>query len=213
MGESLVPTAHTVASAADVYASLRAAWQSILGTTPARASLLVLLSQWSLETGGGGSCNNWNLAGIKHTDGDGHDFAEYLTTERLSRTTAMALVTTGTATVVKDDGATIVVKLPQKFRAYASLNEAAIDYLQELRHQFGFAWPAVEAGDVLDFAHRLKLRGYYTATEADYAAGLKARYAQLDHVIPSEPQSVANVQPLFVPPDPTPDTEPPDEVA
>src|SRR5271165_2858951 len=134
MTESLVPTVRTPMAPAAVYAALSAAWVSLLGTQPTRAELLVLLSQWAHETGGGGASDNWNLAGIKHTAGDGHDFAEYTTHEI-------------------ENG--VDVTTVQRFRAYASLNESALDYLRTLRRDFLFAWPAVEAGDVADFGHRL----------------------------------------------------------
>jgi hypothetical protein len=42
----------------------------------------------------------------------------------------------------------------------------------------------VLSGDVDGFAQALKDQGYYTADEAQYAAGLEARYASLDAVIP-----------------------------
>jgi len=187
MTEKLVPTLRTHMTAADVYAALLAAWSESIATVPSRASLLTLLAQWSLETGGGGSCNNNNLGGIKHVAGDGHDYAMYLTREVIN-------------------GKSVLID--QNFRAYRSIEEGAADYIHILRNTFGFAWPAVEAGDVADFAHRLKQRGYYTADEHEYAAGLRARYMSLDHLIPSD-SSVADINPLFVVPGSEPDKEPP----
>lgn len=171
MSENLVPTVATRATPQEIYAALQAAWQEYQGTTPTRASLLVLLSQWSLETGGGGASMCWNMAGIKHVPGDGHDYATYLTTEY--------------ANGVKQT-------LEQKFRAYPTLLDGVRDWMHVLLTTFGFAWSAVLAGDTADFAHKLRARGYFTAPEADYARGLGSRYAQLDAVIPKEP-SLANV--------------------
>lgn len=163
MTESLVPCRSTVSTPQEIYASLGKAWQAYQSSAPSRSSLLVLLSQWSLETGGGGASMNHNMAGIKHVPGDGHDYATYPTHEVIG----------GVDTV-----------LPQNFRAYASLDAGVLDWMHVLLSTFGFAWPAVVAGDTADFAHRLKIRGYYTAPENAYAAGLAARYAQLDGVIP-----------------------------
>ncbi len=194
MTDTLVPTVHTPMAPAAVYAALASAWTALLGTQPTRAELLVLLAQWAHETGGGCSADNWNLAGIKYTKGDGHDFAEYTTHE-----------------IVNGQDVTTV----QRFRSYANLDESAFDYLRTLRRDFGFAWPAVEAGDVADFGHRLKVRGYYTDTESNYVAGLERWRAQLDAAIPPDiTGALANGQPAFVLPDPLgPEVEPPDEIA
>jgi len=198
MADDQVVTVRTPIAVADLNAVLRAEWRRQLGTEPSRASLLCLLAQWSLETGGGAASNNFNLAGIKYGVGCGFDYAQYPTREVIG-------------------GKSLVLSPPNpacRFRAYESLEQAAGDYLSLLRNRFGYAWPAVEAGDTQDFAHRLKLRGYYTADEHDYAAGLAARYAQLDKELgpdtqPSLPEPIANLHPLFVAPDPEPDDEPP----
>ena len=182
----------------DVFAALKSSWVALLGTAPSRAALLTLLAQWSLETGGGGASKNWNLAGIKHVPGDGHNYARYLTEE-----------------VVNGERVT----LEQDFRAYASLEESAEDYLRTLRRDFGFAWPAVESGDPTDFAHRLKIRHYYTAPEFEYAAGLRARYQLLDSeiepdTVPDLPSSIASIRPVYVLPDPLePEVDEPDPAA
>ncbi len=194
MSDQLVPTVHTPMAPAAVYAALSSAWVALLGTQPTRAELLVLLAQWAHETGGGGSADNWNLAGIKHVQGDGHDFAEYTTHE-------------------VEHG--VDVTTVQRFRAYSNLGESAFDYLRTLRRDFGFAWPAVEAGDVADFGHRLKVRGYYTDSEVNYVAGLERWRAQLDAAIPADiTGALANGQPALVLPEPLgPDVPPGEDVA
>jgi hypothetical protein len=181
MSEQLVPTVRTPMAPAAVYAALSAAWLSLLGTQPTRPQLLVLLSQWAHETGVGGAADNWNLAGIKHTAGDGHDYAEYYTHE-----------------IVDGRDVTTI----QRFRSYATLDESAFDYLRTLRNDFGYAWPAVEAGDVSDFGHRLKIRNYYTAPESLYVAGLERWRASLDASIPADlTGALANGQPALVLPE------------
>ena len=164
--EKLVPTVRTVIAPADLYQALKKAWETLLDPqTATRDRLLVLMAQWALETGNGAAANNFNLAGIKHLPGDGHNYAAYRTREFLG-------------------GAWEV--LVCNFRAYDSLDAAALDYLQLLRGRFAAAWPAVEAGDVGQFARRLKLGHYYTAPEAEYAAGLAARRAWLDARVPQD---------------------------
>lgn len=176
-----------------LYLALQTAWTAAIGSPPEPRQLLVLVAHWALETGNGASCNNYNLAGLKHTPGDGHDYAVYLTREFYG-------------------GQWVTVE--QQFRAYASLESSAHDYLSVIRGTFGFAWPAVEAGDVLQFAHALKARSYYTAPEGQYAAGLQARYAQMAHACGVELDTqgaLANGRPEYVLPvpdrDPPPDAE------
>lgn len=188
MPDTLVPAQRTALQAQDVYAALARAWLTVLGAPPTRASLLVLLAQWSLETGAGKACLNYNLGGIKHVPGDGRQFTIYTTTEYIGGERHL---------------------LEQSFRAYNSLNEAACDYLLELRHRFTSAWPAVEAGDPGDFAHRLKLRHYYTEPEDSYTAGLRSRYADLNKLIPPPPDTdpgtptaLASGRPAYVAPEP-----------
>lgn len=177
----LKPTVTTVCSPAAVYAALGLAWQAAFASPMPRTSGLVLLSQWALETGGGHACNNNNFAGIKHVSGDGRDWASYETTEVIGGK---------------------VVPMEQSFRAYDTLEEGAIDYLATLRHNFAPAWPAVESGDVAQFARLLSEARYYTAPEASYAAGLEARFAQMQAAVPLE-----------TPTDPAPAPTPDDELA
>jgi flagellum-specific peptidoglycan hydrolase FlgJ len=161
----LLQLARTIVQPSQVYLSLRDAWQAQLGESPERASLLVLLSQWSLETANGARCMNFNLGGIKHVDGDGCDYCEFLTVEY-------------------KNGQPIRMMLP--FRAYPSLEAGAADYLELIRKRFALAWPAVVTGQTADFAHLLKLQGYYTAPEQDYAAGLARCYRALDAAVPPD---------------------------
>jgi hypothetical protein len=198
MSETQVHPEKTLVGPVALYGVLRAAWLAQLGTAPSRASLLVLLAQWALETGNGASCFGWNLGGIKHVPGDGHDFYVIRTTEYF-------------------DGKEKF--LDQPFRSYASLEEGAADYLRLVHGRFSRAWPAVEAGDLVEFAHQLKMQGYYTAPEHSYSEGLQVRRAQLDTLIPGDPPdapdtALADGRPAYVPPDPVqPDPPDPDESA
>lgn len=194
VADRLVPTVRTRISVQPLYAVLRNAWRSQLGSEPARSALLVLLAQWSLETANGSASNNWNLAGIKYAPGCGSDYAQYLTRE-----------------VVAGKPITVM----QRFRAYDSLEDGAADYLRLLRTRFGAAWAFAVAGDVQAFAHALKLARYYTAPEDQYVAGLRSRYALLDQAIdedtqPSTPTALATGRPAYVPPDDEGPGDPPD---
>jgi peptidoglycan hydrolase-like protein with peptidoglycan-binding domain len=61
------------------------------------------------------------------------------------------------------------------FRAFRTLDEGTADYLALLKKQFASSWPFVVAGDTAGFAHALKVKGYYTADEAQYTKALKGR--------------------------------------
>jgi hypothetical protein len=160
MTETLVRAELTPLTAESVCAAVKGAWRKKIGTEPARASTLVLMAQIWFETANGAASYGYNLGGIKHVAGDGHDYYQVRTHENQPDGTQYTIVAA--------------------FRSYPSLEAAAWDYICLLRGPMGFCWPAVEAGDVADFARRLRARGYYTAPEAQYAAGLQARYAMLD---------------------------------
>lgn len=119
---------------------------------PASAKLLdVLTAHASLETGGGAQMYNFNFGGIKGQSPAG-DTAMCRTHEVL-----------GGKDVVVRDG----------FRAYRTLDEGATDYVAIMRGRFGAALEPAARGDVDGFAAALKKAHYYTASEKDYAAGLR----------------------------------------
>jgi hypothetical protein len=198
--ESIRPPVQTHCTPAELYRALGDAWRPLCGTEPTRGGILVLLAHWALETGFGHSCWCYNLGNVKHVAGDGRDFYQIRCNE---------LVNGNAVWYDPPHPAT-------SFRAFDSLASGVVDYLTILRGQFGFAWPAVEAGDAADFCHRLKLRGYYTADESTYTAGVERCYHQIDASIPSTEAptltDVASLNPAFVPPDPTPD-DPPEPAA
>lgn len=162
--DGYMPDKLTPASSADVYDALgRVAYG--LG----RESRLVLLSQWALETGGGRACHCWNLGNVKHVKGDGRTWTMFGCTEVLS-------------------GRVVRFEPPDPqtwFRAFATIDDGATDYVEILKGRFAAAWPAVEAGDVAAFGHALKLQRYYTADEHAYIALLQREHDALDKAIPS----------------------------
>ena len=192
MTESLRPPVQTRCTPEELYRELGDAWVRLCGSEPTRASLLVLLAHWALETGFGHSCWCWNFGNVKHTAGDGRDYYTIRCNEIVGGKEIWIL---------------------GEFRAFDSIAAGVVDYMTILRGQFGFCWPQVEAGDPAAFCHALKQRGYYTADEAQYTAGVVRCYHQLDASIPDVPserptQPELVGEPALVPPDPTPD--PPD---
>jgi hypothetical protein len=61
-----------------------------------------------------------------------------------------------------------------RFRAFETLLEGSIDHVKLLNKRFSKSWPAVLAGDPTQFAHLLKVQGYYTADERIYANSVRS---------------------------------------
>lgn len=185
-----LPFVATPVAVPELAAALSAAWRTELASDPSRAALLVLLAQWSLETGGGAKCIQWNLGNAKSIAGDGYDWTEFPTTEVVN-------------------GA--VVHVTARFRAFASLAAGAADYLKLLTHRFATAWPFVVAGDVDGFARALHVAHYYTAPVEDYVRGMLARASAFARAWPPEQTALPGVivaaddQPVFIAPSPEDD--------
>ena len=170
MTYAVSPAVRTQCTPAELYAALRDAWlRCAFDSVPTRASLLVLLAHWALETGFGHSCWNFNLGNKKRTPG--HEFYFMRCNEII-------------------DGHVVWLDPPNPgcaFNSYADLESGCVDYLSGLRGTFRAAWPAVLAGDPAQFCHLLKLARYYTADEAIYTAGVMRCYHQLDATIAPDP--------------------------
>jgi hypothetical protein len=186
-------TTRTTPTLPQVVAGLRAVWSDLSGNG-ARA----LAAQFAVETGGGKACFNWNLGNVKSPSQTFPHMYLNNVWECLSPSGADAqiaradgLARIATSDEIKTHGWTcanvVVVFSPPhsqcRFRAYASLADGAAQWGQ--RYQAMAAknpafLPALNGGDVAALAHALKLVGYYTAPEAAYAAGLKARKADID---------------------------------
>ena len=142
----------TPVSQSDLRGAIGRAYGKVTGRTASPALLDTLTAQASLETGRGGAMYNYNFGGIKGHSASG-DTADYMTHEVLGG---------------QD------VKIKQGFRAYASLDEGAEDYVKVLSKRFGNALDVAQTGNVDGFAHALKQAGYYTASETSYAAALRS---------------------------------------
>ena len=136
--------------------ALAFAWERLFNEIPSKESLCILLSQWAHETGRGKYCHNWNVGNYKHVEGDGRDYSYFICNE-----------------VIKGKEVWYHPNVESErpyccFRAYKTIEAGVVDYMASLNKRFKKAWPAVLAGDPADFAHQLKLQGYYTSSEDDY---------------------------------------------
>lgn len=131
-------------------AAIARALQKETGARPSPRLVDTLTAHASLETASGDRMYNFNFAGIK-----GHSPA-------------------GTTAVLRTkevlDGREVTIK--DGFRAYATIDDGARDYVHLMRTRFAGALDPAARGDVEGFAHALKQSGYYTAAEKDYAKGL-----------------------------------------
>ncbi len=60
-----------------------------------------------------------------------------------------------------------------RFRAYANRFDGAFEYVDFVNNgRYAQAWLSLLAGDAVGYVHNLKLKGYFTAAEAPYAAGV-----------------------------------------
>lgn len=171
-----LPADITRVTPAQLLAALGRAWRAVFAGEPKPESILVLLAQWSLETGDGLGMHAFNIGNIKSREGDGHDYCYFACFE----------FNNGLKTWYRPDDPTT------RFRAFETLDSGAIDYLQTLSHRFASAWPAVLAGDPEGFARALKLARYYTADEHAYALGLRARVERFKRLVPLPPPEPLN---------------------
>ena len=136
----------------EIRAALGRALESATGRPPNGRAVDVLAAQVSLETAHGSAMYNNNFGGIKGASPRG-ETANYMTHEVLGG---------------QD------VTLQQGFRAYQSIDEGARDYVHVLQTRFPQAYAQAVTGNVDGFAHALKQSHYFTASETQYAAGLRA---------------------------------------
>ncbi len=141
----------TPLSTAEIREAVGSAYGRVLGRPAPEGALRVLTAHVSLETARGQRMFNYNFGGIKGASPEGAT-ARYQTHE----------VFAGKR-----------VKLEQPFRAYASAEGGAADYLNLLRKRYPDAVAAAERGDARAFAERLGRAGYFTAPSGEYAAALE----------------------------------------
>jgi len=141
-----VPPTRTPLSGQEAADALEAAWTQAHGTPPSPGTLSILVGQWAHETGRGASMLNFNFGGIKGTGPSGASTV-YRTREGFG----------------PDE-----VQVQDRFRAYASAEEGAGDYLSLLERRYPQALRAAERGDPAGFVQALKSNGYFTGDPAAY---------------------------------------------
>lgn len=169
MSESQVPDKLTPVHPEELYDALLGAWPTVIPEEPTHEALLVLLAHGAFELGWWHYCHCYNLGNAKHVTGDGRDYCVFRASEIIMGKEVFS---------------------DMAFRAFASLDEGAVDYLRLLHGEFSAAWSAVLAGNPAEFCHLLKVHGYYTAPEAIYTRGVVACFAQLLALLPPDQDTV-----------------------
>ncbi len=160
-----------------------------------------LAAQFMAETGGGKSCFNWNLGNVKSGPDTPHMYLRNVwecdtpagAATQVANSNSLGHI--ATAQEIKDHGwdckgAVVVVFQPPhaqcRFRAYANLQEGAkiwLDRHRKMALSNAEYLKAVNAGDTAAVAHFLRLARYYTAPEANYAAGMASQKKVIDTLL------------------------------
>lgn len=166
-----LPCVATPCTPGELAPVLADAWREVIGTEPSRASLLILLAQWALETGWGKSCYCWNLGNYRAVRGEHWTYLP-----RVSE------VIGGVERFYRRD--VPAEREMCRFAAWESLPEAARFWLGKLSTRFRLAWPAVLSGDPAQYAILLRRAGYYTASEGHYTRLMQSLVRTLDARLP-----------------------------
>jgi hypothetical protein len=159
-----------------------------------------LTAQFMAETGGGKYCFNWNLGNVKAGANEPHMYlrgvweCDSQSGAAVQVTRANGLAHIATPDEIKKHGwkcpAAVVVFDPPhpqcRFRAYASLRDGAQRWLghhQSIARKDPNYINALNAGNIAAVAHALKMAGYYTAGEADYARAMTRTKAEVDRAL------------------------------
>jgi hypothetical protein len=148
---------------------------SRLGLDLSREAVGLLLAQVGLETGLGRSCHCWNLGNAKSRPGDGRSWTFFACTEVIGGQERWYYPPDPTT----------------RFRAFASLDEGATDYLGMMRRNFAVAWGTLAHPDPAAFVRALKGARYFTADEGLYTRGVAALYRQILARLPADLDTVA----------------------
>lgn len=170
-----LPAVRTTFTPTQLLQALAAAFLEQMGEAAPHECLSILAGQIALETGNGRSCFGWDVGNFKAVPGA--DYQSFETWEMI-------------------DGKR--VPMVCRFAVFPSLEQGLSAYLRAFYTRWGAAWHYACLGDVDGFAHALRVCGYYTAPEADYAAGVHrwaSYYLQLlvGDDAPTEPELPAPV--------------------
>ena len=148
--------ARTPLSGSEASRLLSHAWEQVHGQPPSAKTLSALWAQWALETGRGRAMRGYNFGGIKGTAPGG-----------------------GSAVLKTHEGyGDHRVSIQSRFRAYATAEAGAVDYVRTLSERYPEATKAATNGDLHGFVAGLRKRGYFTADPSDYSRAIERLSAE-----------------------------------
>jgi hypothetical protein len=157
----LIAALKTPVSPEDMWPVMADCFHTQYGAPPTSGQLLILMAQWCLETANGVDMVQYNVGNVKHVADDGLNWTAYTTTEYDSNGQPHVLT--------------------QLFKAYSTVEAGVNAYLSMfLGGRYSNAWPFVLDADPASFVHALAERGYFTAPESEYLAGVEARLGELE---------------------------------
>lgn len=216
MPATLVPTVRTSYTQAQLIEGFVRGWFKTFGVLPSKKSIGVLYAQNTLETGSSIAMWNNNIGNVK--------FVPNANPAKDDGVTYMMLANVWEIV----NGKKVIFQPPSPatwFRAFETLADGIAFQLGFLRnYRYKKAWTAVEAGDPAEFAHLLRVAGYYTAPEADYVKLMNYHFnvfmktnsfelavAKLQAPVPEPIPEPPVPEPVVVPPTPV-EVPPPVEV-
>lgn len=174
-----LPDKLTVLTPGQVILSLRSAFETIEGVTPSPQCLSLHTAQGMLEAARFRSCHNFCFTNAKASATYEGYFSCYKCNEQLADgwhwyvpegelVRAFGTPLKGMALAVPDGH-------PQtRFRAFLNAEAGALDHMSLEKRKFPEAYTAARSGDAAGFVHGLKARGFFTANESPYLAGVSS---------------------------------------
>lgn len=191
-----IPDRLTPLAAAEAMAALRSAYETVEGTSPSPECLAIHTAQSALEAGRWKSLHNFCFTNAKASVTYAGFFQCYRCNEQLNGGWHYYLpegeLVGAFGTPLKGPALAVPDGHPQtRFRAFRNIETGALDHMQLVKRKWPEAWTSARGGDVAGFVHGLKMRGFFTANEAPYLAGVAsmmreflplARNASAQHV-------------------------------
>lgn len=144
-------------NALEVLRAFRAAFITLIGSTPSNSTLAILVAQSALECARWASMHCYNFGNMRPPAAWGGFYCQFRCNEKIN-------------------GAWVWFDPPSpgsNFVAFEQAADGAWYYLTQLQRRWPEAWAAALAGDATGFVHGLKQRGYFTADEAPYRVGVQ----------------------------------------
>jgi len=139
-------------AAADAANAIEGALRTVTGKTPNGQTVAILTAQWAHETGFGASMYNYNFGGLKGEGPTGQSVVQ--------RT--------------REGWGPSERTIMDRFKAYDSPEQGAVDYVRLLASRYGPALEAAQRGDTSQFVRGLKSGGYFTGNVDAYQRSVES---------------------------------------